>query len=109
RHAPDVQAVARSGPAPQLGMTQAKGIRPFPAPEVARAAVEQLVGQCDVVVEVFAVRQVDAADGVAAAERLGALGGLDRLDVGAESLLLRPLALPLGPLLLAADQDNPGG
>ena len=49
-------------------MAQPAGIVPFPLPEVRRAAVQELVGQGDVVIEVLAVRELDAAYRVATAE-----------------------------------------
>ena len=85
------------------------GVGPLPAAEVGRVALQQLVGQGDVVVEVLAIGQVDPADRIAAAERLGLLGGLVRLGDGQHALLFRQLPLLFGPVLLAADQDDPGG
>ena len=92
-HGPDVAALARAREGPQLGVSQPVGVVPLPGAEVGRAAVQQLVGQGDVVVEVLAIGQVDPADRVATPQRFGPLGGLDRTGDGQHALALGLLLL----------------
>ena len=54
-------------------MSRPLGVIPFPLAEVGRASGQEFICQGDIVIQIFSVSEVRAADRVAAAQRLGFL------------------------------------
>jgi hypothetical protein len=96
RHA--VERLSGLAKGAKLEVTLAPRVIPLPAPEVLGAAVEQLQGSGDVVVQTLAVRQVDPADVVLAPEFL-------RLSLGDLGLPASPALVP-ERLLLVLPRDH---
>ena len=94
-------AIDADGVAPnrcEVEMAEPLEVIPFPAPELRRAPIQELLGLADVFL-VLILGQVDAVDVELSLESLGLLPSLVGLELGSAPLRFGEGALAFGPLV----------